>query len=74
MSPSVSVCPSEVILLSLQHSKHLKQYVLSELPGRLSIKCVSRKFQQFFKKVLRVLAESFKNYQGSLKSVSKKFQ
>ena len=34
MSLSVSVCLSEVILSSLQHSKHLKQDVLRELPGR----------------------------------------
>ena len=61
----VFVCVSEVILLSLQHSKHLKQDVLRELQGCLRGVCL--KFQGCFKEVSRM-------FQGSFKGVNRKFQ
>ena len=51
VSVCVYVCVSEVILLSLQHSKHLKQDVLRELQGCL--RGVFWKFQGCFKDVSR---------------------
>ena len=61
----VFVCVSEVNLLSLQDSKHLKQSVWRVSQGCL-LK-VSRVFQGIIKEVLRVQTESFKG-------VSKVFQ
>ena len=60
MSLSLCVCVSEVILLSLEHSKHLKQDILRELQGCL-------KFQGCFEEVSRM-------FQGSFKGVNSKFQ
>ena len=75
MSLSSSVCPSGVILFSLEHSKHLKQDVLKELQGCLWGVClkfkesldVSRMFQGSLNGVNR-------KFQGSLMGVSRKFQ
>ena len=60
----VFVCVSKVILLSLQHSKHLKQSVLRVSQGCLLE--VSRMFQGSFEGVKR-------NFQGWFKEVQKGF-
>ena len=71
----VCVCVSEVILLSLQHSKHLKQDVLRELQ---CLRGVFWKFQGCFKEVSRMFQGNFKGvngkFQGCFKEVSRVFQ
>ena len=54
------VCVSEVILFSLEHSKHLKQYV-------------SEVYKECSNNVLRCF-EGFKVFQKSFKGVPKSFQ
>ena len=65
-----------VILLSLEHSKHLKPNVSRVFQG--SFKGVLRKFQGCFKEVSRVLQGSFKGvlrrFQGCSKEISRVFQ
>ena len=64
MSLRMSVCPSGVILFSLEHLKHLED-VLRELQGY--VKEVHRVFQGSFKDDLR-------KFQGCLKKVPSLFQ
>ena len=61
MSLSSFVCPSVVILFSLEHSKHLKQDVLRELQ-----RCLFE-VSRMFKEVLSVFTEN-------LKGILRKFQ
>ena len=64
----VCLCPSEVILFSLEHSRHLTHGVLRELQGCLRGVCL--KFQECLE-VSRVLTESFKGVSRKCKGYSK---
>ena len=66
------VCLSVVIMLSLEHSKHLKQNVLRELQGCLRGVCL--KFQGCFKEVSRMFHGSLRVCTDNIKGVSRKFK
>ena len=66
------MCPSVVILISLEHSKHLKHDVLRELQGCLRDACL--KLFGNFKDVSKTFSRKFWVLTESFKGVSRKFK